>query len=185
MSTVPPTLDELASTLVRARSALGITQNELHKRTGISREAIKGYESGRNKPGARELKLLCEALHVSPNMLLFGTESPFESNGELYDLMYSSGQLDMVKLIALYGLLTAKEKSSVSFIIESILLGRHSYEELKKKLDALEAMSAMMNALVTGAQEAENSKTPLDVDGMAEKLDKFLDKRSKNHKKPD
>src|SRR4051812_31321179 len=64
----------IASELIRARDERGITQAHLAELSGVSRSAIKGYESGRNMPGARELKALCQALAVSPNRLLFGAE---------------------------------------------------------------------------------------------------------------
>ncbi|CAG4883711.1 protein of unknown function [Georgfuchsia toluolica] len=43
-------------------------------KSGISRATIYAYESGGTKPGARELRLLCLALNVSPNWLLLGYE---------------------------------------------------------------------------------------------------------------
>lgn len=184
MSSAPPGIDELASTLIQARTAIGITQNELHKRTGISREAIKGYESGRNKPGSRELRLLCEALHVSPNMLLFGTETPFEPKGELFDMMQKSGQLDWAKLATLFQLLTAKEKESIFFLIESILLGRQSREELAKKLHMSEAMSALFaQMLAHGKAIQEGSKKPeeIDIEADMQKVVEFIDRRADDH----
>lgn len=39
---------------------------------GVSRMSIIRYESGDNTPGARELRILCDALWVPPNWLLFG-----------------------------------------------------------------------------------------------------------------
>ncbi len=39
---------------------------------GISRTTIVRYESGENIPGGRELRILCDALWVPPNWLLFG-----------------------------------------------------------------------------------------------------------------
>ncbi|WP_413438753.1 helix-turn-helix domain-containing protein [Sulfuriferula sp. GW1] len=42
---------------------------------GISRAALFRYESGKILPGARELRILCDALGVSPNWLLRGKES--------------------------------------------------------------------------------------------------------------
>lgn len=45
------------------------------EKKGISRTAIIGYEQGTSKPGLREIKLLCEVLRISPNWLIYGTES--------------------------------------------------------------------------------------------------------------
>src|SRR5690606_4832477 len=73
-----PSPTAFASELIKARTELGLTQSKLAEQSGLSVSAIKAYESGRNLPGARELRELCQALQVSPNKLLFGTEAPFK-----------------------------------------------------------------------------------------------------------
>lgn len=42
--------------------------------SGISSPTLYRYESGGSKPGARELRILSEALNCSPNILLLGEE---------------------------------------------------------------------------------------------------------------
>lgn len=64
--------------LKRAREAKNLSHTDLYRLTGISRSVLSGYETGRTKPGAKEIKLLCEALSVNPNRLLFGSEEPFK-----------------------------------------------------------------------------------------------------------
>jgi transcriptional regulator with XRE-family HTH domain len=181
-----PVLDEFASTLVQGRMSLGITQNELHKRTGLSREAIKGYESGRNKPGAKELKLLCEALQISPNQLLFGSEQPFHPKGELYDFMYDSGQFNNIKLVALFDLLTAKEKESFLFLMHSLILSRHSQDEVTTKLKSIEFSSALMMAMISVTKDVQSGEIKREdvADETAKRLDEFMKNRTKDHKKP-
>lgn len=80
-------LDLVAIELRRAREAKGLSHSDLHRQTGISRPVLFGYEAGRTKPGARELRLLSEALGVSPNRLLFGTEEPFKPQPGLRSLV--------------------------------------------------------------------------------------------------
>lgn len=68
--------------LKRAEIAGGLTVEDLSKickefdpeGKGISRLALSRYEAGKFIPGARELRILCEALGVSPNWLLLGTD---------------------------------------------------------------------------------------------------------------
>lgn len=81
-------LDQLAADigrrLVEAREGLGFSQHAVANRSkgadpaglGISRSTLSLYETGVNKPGARELMVLCEVLHVTPNWLLYGSDSP-------------------------------------------------------------------------------------------------------------
>lgn len=78
-----------------------MTVKQLHEQTGISRAVLFGYEAGRTRPGARELRLLCEALKVTPNRLLFGSEEPFsgprqEPAARLAQLVNSSRALSMM-----------------------------------------------------------------------------------------
>lgn len=48
---------------------------------GVSRAVLSLYEAGTNRPSPREIRLLCEALRVTPNYLIYGDEAPFhESN---------------------------------------------------------------------------------------------------------
>lgn len=68
--------------LKRAELAGGLTVEDLSRickefdpeGQGVSRAALFRYESGKILPGARELRILCEALAVSPNWLLLGTD---------------------------------------------------------------------------------------------------------------
>lgn len=68
--------------LKRAEIAGGLTVEDLSRvckefdpeGQGVSRAALFRYESGKILPGARELRILCEALAVSPNWLLLGTD---------------------------------------------------------------------------------------------------------------
>lgn len=45
---------------------------DTHEGKGISPPSIARYESGANQPGGRELRLLCEALAVTADWLIYG-----------------------------------------------------------------------------------------------------------------
>jgi len=56
---------ELAVRLIGARSAAGLTQEELADRTGLSVRAIRNLETGRtSRPHPQSLRLLAEALRI-------------------------------------------------------------------------------------------------------------------------
>lgn len=75
----------LGERLQTARESKRLTQGELAEltkladpeETGISRAVISMYEVGKNRPSPRELRILCEVLHISPNLLIYGEEDPF------------------------------------------------------------------------------------------------------------
>jgi transcriptional regulator with XRE-family HTH domain len=79
--------DITAIELRRAREAKGFSHTDLHRMTGISRSVLSGYETGRTRPGTKELRLLASALQVNPNRLLLGTDEPFKPRTGLRSLV--------------------------------------------------------------------------------------------------
>lgn len=89
---VPPEAS-IGDRIKEARKNLGISVEQLSDLTshfdhearyadgsGVSTPSLYRYEKGERLPGAREIRLLCEALNVGPNWLLLGqTHSPEES----------------------------------------------------------------------------------------------------------
>lgn len=50
--------------------------------SGISANTLYRYESGATKPGAREFRLLADALNLSPTVLLLGREWDEDANSD-------------------------------------------------------------------------------------------------------
>lgn len=89
---VPPEAG-IGERIKEARKNIGVSVEQLSDLTsrfdhealyadgsGISTPSLYRYEKGERLPGARELRLLCEALKVTPNWLLLGkAESEQES----------------------------------------------------------------------------------------------------------
>lgn len=150
--------DSIANELTNARKVLGWTQTELHQRTGISRETIKQYETGRNLPGAREIRLLSVALKISPNRLLLGTDEFVASTSPLKGLMDAGEAVTDAKslrsymqFMGVYSFLLPSERTAILTLIEPILLSRKSAQEVKKMLDfmgdAADAMGPVMEKM--------------------------------------
>ncbi|WP_439606890.1 helix-turn-helix domain-containing protein [Hydrogenophaga sp.] len=82
--------DKLGVRLQETRESMRMTQGELAALTasldseekGISRAVISLYEKGKNRPSPKELRLLCEALKITPNYLIYGDEHPFDSSAD-------------------------------------------------------------------------------------------------------
>lgn len=77
--------NELGARVMETREAKRMTQGELAELTksldpdgkGVSRAVISLYEAGTNRPSPREIRLLCEALRITPNFLIYGDDEPF------------------------------------------------------------------------------------------------------------
>ena len=61
---------ELGSRIRMYRSYLDMTQAELARAAGMSKNAISKYEDGAMVPGADKLLQIADALHKTPNDLL-------------------------------------------------------------------------------------------------------------------
>jgi transcriptional regulator with XRE-family HTH domain len=76
----------LGARLAKLREEREWSQEQLSQATrendargeGISRAVISMYERGKNRPGTREFRILCDTLRVTPSELLYGTPTPFE-----------------------------------------------------------------------------------------------------------
>jgi transcriptional regulator with XRE-family HTH domain len=77
---------ELGARLAKLRERQLWSQEQLSQATkqhdssgvGLSRAVISMYERGKNRPGTRELRILCDTLRVTPSELLYGSSAPFE-----------------------------------------------------------------------------------------------------------
>lgn len=144
-----PPLQEAAtfsSELIKARAELGLTQSQLADRSGLSLSAIKAYEAGRNMPGARELRELCQALQVSPNKLLFGKELPFE-DVSMANLLIEGNPEDVQvatsRTALLLSLLASDERTAVATLVRSLAIARQGIEKVDEAVKAADMFSAL------------------------------------------
>lgn len=170
---------EIGRRIVQARSGFGLSQQAVSTRSGmldpdrigISRATLSLYETGTNKPGAREILLLCEVLSVSPNWLLFGSESPARAL-QPTTLFLAGDDLDISARLALAMLtLNSTDRDSIANIVFSMLTSKLG----DVKLAALMMMSHIMKeGLLTEVLRivGEDSKSlPLD-----QLIEKFIEK---------
>lgn len=61
---------EFGQRLKAARQAIGMTQQEIAQRLGLTRNGYQFYELGKRDPSLPKLMQLCKVLNVSPNELL-------------------------------------------------------------------------------------------------------------------
>jgi transcriptional regulator with XRE-family HTH domain len=166
-----------ASELIKARQVKSYTQSQLSAQSGLSLSAIKAYESGRNMPGARELKQLCETLEVSANKLLFGTELPFQTRSWLDLITDASVEEDSVQRSRtgwLLHLLSSDERQAIFTLIQSIAIARHGQPAVLEKILSSDMQMAMMTGMAEDAKfEQQNGKAMSD-DQKQQWIDDFM-----------
>lgn len=167
--------DGIASALIRARNELGLSQAELSARSGVSRSAIKGYESGRNMPGARELKTLCHVLRVSPTELLYGSEEAFRGRAGSGSGDFGMRDMDISRarwrLHAITSLLAIDEVASLSQLARSIAVARHGVDRVNGLVqvgDSVGAVAASGAPIAATFDQFGSLVAALDADAAAQ-----------------
>ena len=179
-SSKPPDAMSLASELINARTERGLSQAALAEQSGISRSAIKAYETGRNMPGSRELRALCVTLHTTPNKLLFGTEAPEFGEGAVAvaDALLRSDPEDQAvsrtRLAVLADMLTADERNALLQLAQSIAVARHGAEKVRQALLGADLMTGMLRTSLDELPKAREAGESIDPQQHAEKLDAFM-----------
>lgn len=129
----PPAIDALAKEIgeriAKARNGLGWSQQALQAHTrivdpenkGVSRAVLSLYETGVNKPGARELRLLCDALKVTPNWLLYGTDTPASAIQPSLEFMRDNDLKLSTRLAFAMLAIDPKEREAIATVVFSLL----------------------------------------------------------------
>lgn len=171
--------DSFTSELIKSRSDLGLTQSQLSIKSGLSLSAIKAYESGRNMPGARELRELSQVLQVSPNKLLFGKELPFKAQsvlGAALDNEFEQDAVNAARIAALFTMLASDEQKAIFLLAQSLATARRGIAVVKQTLMATDfvvgAQISVMEQNKGINKEGKNFK--IDPDKTAADTDAFM-----------
>lgn len=133
-------------------------------------------------PGARELRELCQALGISPNKLLFGTETPFEQQS-FADLLADGEKEDdhvaRARATILLGLLSADERRALLTLAKSLAIARHGIDKVREAMtaaDLLAGMGRMFGQLTKeGLKNGEIDKQM--IDASAHRLEEFMERQ--------
>lgn len=93
------------------------------ERKGIPRSVLIGYESGKYKPGARELRILCDSLDMDIATLLYGSGKELEDDIERATAKLFSGSLDRFGASLRIGLGLARLKPHEQEAFGTLVLG--------------------------------------------------------------
>lgn len=170
---------DIAAELARARSKAGLSHSDLHRLTGISRSVLFGYENGRTKPGAREIRLLCDALKVTPNRLIYGSDDmPFEAVTSPFPewLEFDSQDFGTVNATMLMMMLSKEERLALFTLAYSILEARRGKHELESAFYAMKIVGQVIGE--TNMLSREN------LDAVGRGVEKKMTRKPPGSKKP-
>lgn len=138
--------DGIGSRLRAVREARGWSQTDVAHMTkeldphrkGVSRTVIVGYEAGNFKPGAREIRLLCETLTVTPNWLIYGSDFAGGTEQASMEAARKNGLFAAMRLALAIAVLKPHERSA----FQSLVLSMAGRELGDRKLSNLFILAA-------------------------------------------
>lgn len=178
-----PQLGDIAAELAAARAKAGVSHSDLHRLTGISRSVLFGYENGRTKPGAKEIRLLCDALKVSPNRLIYGSdESQFKDEPSLiYEIGLDKSNTGEIGLATLMRMLNKEEHLALLTLTRSILVARHGKQVLDQAVSVILSISDIVKAVDLENESRIYSRAELE--GLKEILEEHISNLPPDRKK--
>ena len=93
----------LGQEIKKARCNMGMSQNDLATRLGVSRVAVCWYESGKRSPQLDKFMKISEILNVSPAVLLgLDQEVSYVSEGATYSARVAKKDLEIINELKKY-----------------------------------------------------------------------------------
>ncbi len=143
---------KIAERLKKARDEQGLTQTELAKMAEISRSAIVHYETAGTVPGGIELIKLSNALNVTPNYLLSGSETFLDSGKPEHVLATDDQQLLVARMSICFLTLDKPVREKMSELLISMVQQKLSSEQFEVLMTAMDELGS---ALKGSASEME------------------------------
>lgn len=170
----------LGKRVAERRNAKGLTHDGLAKLTklldrkggtGISRTTIRGYEIGLYKPGTRELRLLSQALEVSPNWLIFGGEHESSQPGQVDGNAKSLPLTELQKFLTALVLLRKLDPSDRQIVYDVLhSFARHRMGETRYRADVI-AMSEISGLMGDAWEDAKEEGGKWDTASMTKLME--------------
>ncbi|MGC2457968.1 MAG: helix-turn-helix domain-containing protein [Gallionellaceae bacterium] len=164
--------NQIGERIKKARAALELTQVGLAKKASLSRSAVVHYEQGNAVPGGVELVKLADALHLSPNYLLSGSDNYFESESIDHALANDNPDIVISRAAICLSRLDREVQESVSALLMILVkakLSKRDYQELIKAIGFVgQTLSQMKPGLVKLADKAVD-KVNMRIEGASTK----------------
>ena len=160
---------EIGKRISDARNGLGWSQSVLHvqtkmadsERVGISRAVLSLYETGTNKPGAREVRILCEALKVSPNWLFYGSESNALATEPSSNFLRGSDVDISARLAFAMLALDPTDRDALSQLVFSILTKKLGDDGLASLMAIAKALAPELLKVIIETVGQDNKNMPI------------------------
>lgn len=166
------------SAIIRTRrNTLGMNQNSLAEETGVSRNAVAGWETGHSRPDLSKIPSLCQALDISLDAF-FGVETPHtEEEQRLLKFFGSLDQRDRETILWQTEALAQRRKQQVS---QEEPKQKHSHKERLREIPVPRYVTVFASNLGAAAgigtalDEAQGEEIYLLADHETEQADEVI-----------
>lgn len=155
----PAPEDGIGGRIRATREARGFSQAGVAHRTkladpagkGVSRTVLVSYEQGKFRPGSREIRMICDALSITPTWLIYGADEAHRSAQVSMESVRKADFLAAVHLALAITVLRPHERSA----FQSLVLSMAGRELGDRKLSMLLLMGKEIAASGFQALQAE------------------------------
>lgn len=138
---------QVADRLKEARKLREMTQKELSKASGLSVDAISRFERHRGPIHLPDLLKLCQGLRITPNWVLYGTESTRYALHIQANLLTPAGEVDhtreVVRMSTLFLGLHPEQRRALEITLTAMLRANgHSDDDIRQICNAADTLSA-------------------------------------------
>lgn len=155
--------NQIGERIKQARTTLELTQIGLAQKASLSRSAVVHYEQGNAVPGGVELVKLAEALKLSPNYLLSGSDNFFESQSIDHALASDDVNITIARTAICLSALDREVRESISKLLMGLVkakLNKREYQEFTKAINSVsELIPKMTPDLVNAADKLVTQPT--------------------------
>lgn len=110
-------MSELGLTIKTVRVGLGLSQDQLAEKVGVTRAAVSAWENGQYGPGRKHHKKLADALGLTVLELLSGKlPTPQKASGTLVAIQSDGDEIQIVDVASVAPVLWTKTRQRVLLI---------------------------------------------------------------------
>lgn len=117
--------EQIAQRLREARKLRQMSQKALSKASGLSVDSISRYERIRGPMHLPDLLKLCQALKITPNWVLYGSESTRYAHHVQENLLTHAGEIDhteqIVRMSTLFHALHPQQRRAIEITLTAML----------------------------------------------------------------
>lgn len=145
--------NQIGERIKKARTALELTQVGLAKKASLSRSAVVHYEQGNAVPGSVELVKLAEALNLSPNYLLSGSNNFFASQSIDHALVSDNPALVISRTAICLSQLDREVQESISALLMTLVKAKLPKRKFQELIKAIGLVGQTLPEMRAGAEK--------------------------------